>query len=180
MEDMKSNNNAREIGKVISINISKEKGVKKRPVKRAFIGAIGIEGDGHSGDWHRQVSILSYESIEEINKKGIIEVSPGDFAENITTKGINLKDLKIGDILVIENAKKKDNLEQTLKQSNVKSSENTKKVVLGVTQIGKECNNPCRIFYEMGSCIMPAEGVFCKVINTGKIGVGDKIYILSK
>jgi MOSC domain-containing protein YiiM len=172
--------NNRQSGKVVSINVSKEKGVKKEPVTEAFIGAIGIEGDGHSGDWHRQVSILSYESIEEINKKGIIEVSPGNFAENITTKGINLKDLRIGDILVIENAKKKDNLEQTLKQSNVKSSENAKKVVLEVTQIGKECHNPCRIFYEMGSCIMPAEGIFCKVINTGKIKVGDNIHILNK
>ncbi len=177
---MKNNNNAKEIGKVISVNISKEKGVKKKPVKEAFIGTIGIEGDGHSGDWHRQVSLLSFESMEAVNKKGVIKVSPGDFAENITTKGINLKDLKIGDILVIENAKKKDSLGQTLKQSNVKSSEDTKNVILEVTQIGKECSSPCRIFHEMGSCIMPVEGVFCKVINTGKIGVGDKIYILSK
>jgi MOSC domain-containing protein YiiM len=151
--------NNRQSGKVVSINVSKEKGVKKEPVTEAFIGVHGIAGDGHSGQWHRQISILSFESMEEINKKGIIEVSPGDFAENIATKGLNLKDLKIGDIIVFENAKK---------------------VVLEVTQIGKECHNPCRIFYEMGSCIMPAEGIFCKVINTGKIKVGDNIHILNK
>lgn len=167
-------------GEVVSINISKEKGVKKEPVKEVFIGVYGIEGDGHSGDWHRQVSLLSFESMEAVNKKGVIKVSPGDFAENITTKGISLKNLKIGNTMVIENAREKNNLRQTLKQSNVAGLNNTGKVVLEVTQIGKECNNPCRIFYKMGSCIMPVEGVFCKVINTGKIEVGDKIFILSK
>jgi len=163
-------------GKVVSINISKEKGVKKKPVKEAFIGTIGIEGDGHSGDWHRQVSLLSFESMEAVNKKGVIKVSPGDFAENITTEGINLKNLKTGDIIVFENDEERSNLKQT---SN-KSFENVKNVVLEITQIGKECRSPCRIFYEMGSCIMPVEGIFCKVIDTGKIKVGDKIYILNK
>lgn len=167
-----------ECGKLISINISKDKGVKKIPVKEAFIGIYGIDGDGHSGLWHRQVSLLAYESMEEINKKEVIKVSSGDFAENITTKDINLKDLKIGDNIVIESIKERDILKRTLKQPNIEELKAAKKVILQVTQIGKECHNPCRIFYEMGSCIMPQEGIFCKVISTGKIKVGDGIYIL--
>lgn len=169
-----------ECGEVMSINISKEKGVKKIPVKEAFIGIYGIEGDGHSGQWHRQVSFLAFESMEEINKKGVIKVLSGDFAENITTKNINLKDLKIGDDIVIESIKGRDNLKHTSEQPGIEELKVNKKVILEVTQIGKECHNPCRIFYEMGSCIMPQEGIFCKVINTGKIKTGDRIYVLSR
>ena len=150
-------------GKIASINISVQKGGKKKPVKEAFINELGIEGDGHSGEWHRQVSFLSYESIESFNQNGSINTSPGDFAENITTRGIDLIGLKVGDILAI-----------TDENSGVKGS---KKVILEVTQIGKECGSPCSIYYQVGSCIMPEEGLFCKVIKTGKIRVGDSIEV---
>ena len=150
-------------GKIASINISVQKGGKKKPVKEAFINELGIEGDGHSGEWHRQVSFLSYESIESFNQKGSISTSPGDFAENITTRGVDLIGLKVGDILAImdENPKAKG----------------SKKVILEVTQIGKECVAPCSIYYQVGSCIMPKEGLFCKVIKTGKIMVGNSIRV---
>lgn len=150
-------------GKIASINISVQKGEKKKPVKEAFINELGIKGDGHSGEWHRQVSFLSYESIESFNQKGSINTSPGDFAENITTRGIDLIGLKVGDILAI-----------TDENSEVKGS---KKVILEVTQIGKECVAPCSIYYQVGSCIMPKEGLFCKVIKTGKIKVGNSIRV---
>jgi len=140
-------------GKIISINVSKKKGGKKKPVREALVNRYGIEGDGHSGDWNRQVSLLSYESIEDIRNKGI-KTEPGDFAENITTSGINLNKLGIGDVLILGSGKG---------------------VKLEVTQIGKECPKPCRIYYLMGSCIMPEEGIFCRVIKTGKIKVGDKV-----
>lgn len=150
-------------GKIASINISVQKGEKKKPVKEAFINELGIKGDGHSGEWHRQVSFLSYESIESFNQKGSINTSPGDFAENITTRGIDLIGLKVGDILAI-----------TDENSEARGS---KKVILEVTQIGKECVAPCSIYYQVGSCIMPKEGLFCKVIKTGKIKVGNSIRV---
>lgn len=150
-------------GKIASINTSVQKGEKKKPVKEAFINELGIEGDGHSGEWHRQVSFLSYESIESFNQKESINTSPGDFAENITTRGIDLIGLKVGDILVITDENSK--------------AHNSKKVILEVTQIGKECVAPCSIYYQVGSCIMPKEGLFCKVIKTGKIKVGNSIRV---
>ena len=150
-------------GKIASINISLQKGEKKKPVKEAFINELGIKGDGHSGDWHRQVSFLSYESIESFNQKGSINTSPGDFAENITTRGVDLIGLKVGDILAIMD-----------ENSEARSS---KKVILEVTQIGKECITPCSIYYQVGSCIMPKEGLFCRVIKTGKIKVGNSIIV---
>lgn len=140
-------------GKIVSINISEKKGGKKKPVNEVSINEYGIEGDGHSGNWHRQVSLLSYDSIKDINSKGI-DASPGDFAENITTSGIDLKRLQIGDILIVGEEDR---------------------VMLEVTQIGKECPKPCSIYYLMGSCIMPQEGVFCRVLQPGKIKVGNKI-----
>ena len=150
-------------GKIASINISVQKGGKKKPVKEAFINELGIKGDGHSGEWHRQVSFLSYESIESFNQNGSINTSPGDFAENITTRGIDLIGLKVGDILAITDENPK-----------IRGS---KKVILEVTQIGKECVAPCSIYYQVGSCIMPKEGLFCRVIKTGKIKVGNSIRV---
>jgi len=150
-------------GKIASINISLQKGEKKKPVKEAFINELGIEGDGHSGEWHRQVSFLSCESIESFNQKGSINTNPGDFAENITTRGVDLIGLKVGDILAITDENPK-----------IRGS---KKVILEVTQIGKECVAPCSIYYQVGSCIMPKEGLFCRVIKTGKIKVGNSIRV---
>jgi cyclic pyranopterin phosphate synthase len=151
-------------GKIYSINISEQKGVKKNPVDNARISSEGIEGDGHRGDWHRQVSLLSLESILSFNSQFKVETKPGEFGENITTSGIDLKLLKIGDRLIIL----KPDADFTDKSS----------VILEVTQIGKECLTPCRIFYEVGRCIMPAEGIFFKVIKTGEIKPGDNIIFL--
>ncbi|MBC8386807.1 MAG: MOSC domain-containing protein [Actinobacteria bacterium] len=144
------------MGKIISININRNRGERKTPVKEALINRYGIKGDGHSGKGHRQISLLSYESIKDINKKGV-NTSPGDFAENITTEGIELKKLKIGEIIGIGD-----------------------KVILAVTQIGKECPKPCEIYYIAGYCIMPEEGIFCRVLKPGKIETGDSIFIQKK
>jgi len=150
-------------GKIESINTSAQKGVKKKPVLEAFINESGIEGDAHSGDWHRQVSFLSCESIESFNLKGSINTIPGDFGENITTRGVDLIGLKVGDAIII--------------RDETPEADGSKKVILEVTQIGKECVTPCSIYYRVGSCIMPKEGLFCKVLRTGKIRVGNSIEI---
>ena len=140
-------------GKIESINTSKDKGQKKTQVEEAYINKYGIEGDGHSGQWHRQISLLSSESIQYINTKGV-NAKPGDFAENLTISGVDLKKIKKGDILFIEGEDK---------------------IKLMVTQIGKECHKPCKIFYHLGYCIMPKEGIFCKVLIPGKIKTGDDV-----
>jgi len=123
-------------------------------VSDVIVNDQGIKGDGHSGDWHRQISLLSMESIAEVNNKGV-KADPGDFAENLTVSGMDMKGLKIGDRLEIRN-----------EDSNV---------VLEITQIGKECLHPCRIYYQMGSCIMPLEGIFSRIVEPGKISTGDTI-----
>ncbi len=142
-------------GKIESINISKDKGQKKTRVEEVYINEYGMEGDGHSGKWHRQISLVSRERIEQINTKGA-NAKPGDVAENLTISGIDLKKIKIGDILSIEGRDK---------------------IKLMVTQIGKECHNPCNIFHQVGYCIMPEEGIFCKVITPGRIKTGDNVYL---
>ena len=168
------------IGKVLSINISSRRGEKKVPIKEAIINKYGIEGDGHSGKRHRQVSILSYERIQEVNRGGL-NANPGDFAENLTTKGIDLKKLKIGDTIIIG---KKDNiadLSKIRKGNKLKGgiSEDFNypgnykdEVVLEVTQIGKKHLEPDRMQYLLG---LPKEGIFCRVLKPGKIKTGDNI-----
>lgn len=145
---------------VFSINISKSKGIPKQTVDNAvLIENFGIEGDAHSGDKIRQVSLLSWESFirqeacPKIQKKGI-KFKPGDFAENITTQGLNLANLKIGDKITINNT-----------------------VILEVSQIGKVCHNYCEIFKKTGACIMPKEGIFTRVVKGGKISIGEPIII---
>lgn len=139
---------------MLSINISSEKGQKKRPVERARITMEGIEGDAHAGKWHRQLSLLAEESIEKMRKKGL-QIGYGDFAENITTKGINLAELKVGQRLKIGN-----------------------EVVIEVTQVGKKCHDDCEIKKITGECVMPKEGIFARVIVDGTIRVGDSITIM--
>lgn len=130
---------------VVSVNISEEKGEMKKPAGRATLRAgHGMEGDAHAGDWHRQVSLLAMEDIEYMRGRGA-DVSPGDFAENITTRGVDLPSLPIGARLRIG------------------------EVVLEVTQIGKECHHGCAIFRQVGECVMPAKGIFAKVITGGTI-----------
>lgn len=143
-------------GKVVAINTSDKKGMRKKTIKEAAIKIdYGIEGDAHaSSEWHRQVSLLALESIKKMQAMGL-KVKPGDFAENITTKGINLPELPIGTKMKIG------------------------EVELEVSQIGKECHTRCAIYYQAGDCVMPKEGIFVKVIKGGKIKEGDIIRVES-
>ena len=143
-------------GRVVSINVSDKKGIRKKPVKEASIVAgYGIEGDAHaSADWHRQVSLLALESIRKMQAQGL-SVVPGDFAENITTEGIDLVSLPLGSKITLG-----DSIEAE------------------VSQIGKECHTRCAIFYQVGDCVMPREGIFTEVVEGGEVGVGDEIEVL--
>ena len=142
---------------IVSISKSKKKGTRKTIVKTAqLVKNHGLEGDAHAGDWHRQVSFLSSESIDQSRKAGL-DVTFGDFAENIATTGIDWKTIPIGT---------KFKLGET--------------AIVEITQIGKECVQKCAIYYQAGDCIMPREGVFAKVLEGGVIHTGDKIeYICS-
>jgi len=143
-------------GRIKAISVSKEKGTKKVNVPEAELRAdFGIIGDAHAGNWHRQVSLLAVESIDRMVAKGA-KVSPGDFAENITTEGLNLHELPVGSKL-------------KLGQS----------VELEITQFGKKCHSRCEIFEQMGDCIMPREGVFAKVTRAGAISVGGVIEVIN-
>ncbi|HET6515180.1 MAG TPA: MOSC domain-containing protein [Thermodesulfovibrionales bacterium] len=141
------------MGKIVSLNISDRKGVRKRPVRDVLLKAeYGIEGDAHaSSEWHRQVSLLAFESIEKMRNMGL-DVKPGDFAENITTIGIELTSLPLGTHLTIG-----DDIE------------------VEVSQIGKECHTRCAIYYQAGDCVMPKEGIFVRVIKGGRVKEGDEI-----
>jgi len=142
--------------KIVSIAVSKKKGTPKTPVEEAFLSRDhGLEGDAHAGPWHRQVSLLASESIEQAKAQGL-DVGFGDFAENIATVGVDWKTLPIG--------------------TRARLGE---KVVIEITQIGKECHNRCAIYYKAGDCIMPREGVFGRVLRGGVVRCGDSIVILS-
>ena len=140
--------------KIVSIATSKKKGIQKVTVEEAFLKKEhGLEGDAHAGTWHRQVSFLASEEINKARKKGL-EVTFGDFAENIATTGVDWKNIPVG--------------------SRVRLGQNA---LLEITQIGKECHNRCAIYYKAGDCIMPREGVFARVLEEGKIRCGDPISI---
>ncbi|MDO9537771.1 MAG: MOSC domain-containing protein [Thermoplasmata archaeon] len=140
-------------GTVVSINLSAAKGVKKMQVECAVITESGLEGDAHSGDWHRQISLLGIESIDLFREK-LATIAPGDFAENVTTRGIDWQDVKIGNRVSIGEA------------------------IVEVSQIGKECHHGCSIREKVGDCVMPKEGIFAKVITPGLVKVGDTIRVL--
>jgi len=143
------------MAKVISINISTEKGVIKIPIKRGFFKIdFGLEGDAHGGNWHRQVSLLGDESIDKLRGKINKELVPGVFAENITTQGITLYELPIGTKLSIG------------------------EVIMEVTQIGKECHKGCEIMKTTGECVMPREGIFAQVLEEGWIEPDDEISVI--
>ncbi len=143
--------------KVVSINISEKKGTIKKPVKEAIINSFGMENDAHSGNWHRQVSLLSSESVEKFSKEANRKINFGEFAENITTEGIDLSGVSLLDRFIIGD------------------------VILEVTQIGKSCHGSnCAIYREVGNCVMPKEGIFCRVISEGKVKLNDKITYLPK
>ena len=140
--------------KIISIATSKKKGTRKVTVEEAFIKKEhGLEGDAHAGTWHRQVSFLASEEIDKAREKGL-EVTFGDFAENIATTGIDWKNIPVG--------------------TRVRLGQ---EALVEITQIGKECHNRCAIYYKAGDCIMPREGVFARVLEEGKIRCGDQISI---
>jgi len=141
--------------KVIAVCISKNKGERKTQVDSVnLLPNHGIEGDGHAGDWHRQISLLALESIEKMQRLGL-SVAAGDFAENITTSGIDLPSLPIGTKLKIG------------------------ETVIEVTQIGKECHTRCAIYYQAGDCVMPKEGIFAKVLTGGVISPDAGIEVIS-
>ena len=140
-------------GKVLAVNISQKKGEKKNNIDCGlFLENLGLENDAHAeADIIRQVSLLAKESIDKIREKGL-DVNYGDFAENLTIEGINLPSLPIGTRLKVG-----------------------REVLLEVTQIGKVCHNRCNIFYTVGDCVMPREGIFAKVLTGGEIKVDDTI-----
>lgn len=144
-------------GRIYSINISKSKGTAKVPVKKAkLVENLGMENDAHAQEGVRQVSLLALESIKKQNQcpkiKKTKPLKPGDFAENITTEGLKLSGLNIGDRLVVG-----------------------KNIVLEISKIGKECHRYCQVYYKTGDCIMPREGIFAKVIKGGEIKTGDMV-----
>ncbi|MCY6369209.1 MOSC domain-containing protein [Clostridium ganghwense] len=142
------------MAKVVAVNISETKGVVKRPIEKGFFKKKhGLEGDAHAGDWHRQVSLLAQESIDKMKKMGV-ELSVGDFAENITTEGIVLYKLPVGTKLKIGETE------------------------MEVSQIGKKCHEGCEIKKKVGYCIMPKEGIFTIVLKEGYIKPGDEIEII--
>ncbi len=139
---------------VVSVNISKEKGERKTPVASVTISpGHGIASDAHAGPWHRQVSLLALESIRKMQALGL-EVGPGDFAENLTTEGVDLVSLPVGTRLRIGMT-----------------------VEFEVTQIGKECHDRCAIYYQAGDCVMPKEGIFARVVAGGEVRPGDLIHL---
>ncbi len=139
-------------GKVIAISISERKGTGKKNIGACeLIEGAGLKDDAHIGSGHRQVSLLAIESINKMKRKGL-DIGPGDFAENITTQGIDLVSLPVGVKLMIG-----------------------KKTIIEVSQIGKVCPRPCAIFNKIGYCIMPKEGIFAIVLKGGVVKVGDEI-----
>ena len=139
------------MGKVIAVNISEKRGTQKVNVHTAkLIENYGLEKDAHAGNWHRQVSLLSYEKIEEFKEKGA-PVQEGAFGENLIVRGFDFKTLPVGTRLKCND------------------------VILEITQIGKQCHNGCEIFQIMGECIMPKEGVFARVLHGGVISEGDEM-----
>lgn len=141
-------------GKIVAVCTSKNKGERKKNVDKAnLLVGMGLEGDAHAGFMHRQVSLLALESIEKMRQKGL-NVNPGDFAENLTTEGLDLPSLPVGTQLKIG------------------------EVLMEVSQIGKVCHNRCNIYYQAGDCVMPKEGIFAIVINGGRVATGDVLEVI--
>jgi molybdopterin adenylyltransferase len=142
---------------VHSVNISEKKGTIKQPVDKIILNRNGILGDAHAGLWNRQVSLLGIESIERFENENNRKVTEGEFAENLTVGGVELKEMNPLDTLFNEN------------------------VVLEITQIGKKCHGTnCSIFQEVGNCVMPTDGIFCRVLEGGVIQPGDVLYYVPK
>jgi MOSC domain-containing protein YiiM len=141
--------------RVIAVSTSATKGVKKDNVPEArVLENFGLEGDAHAGDWHRQVSLLAVESIDKMRQRGL-DLKPGDFAENLTTQGLDVPNLPVGTRVRIG-----------------------ADVVLEITQIGKACHHGCAIKQAVGDCVMPREGIFGRVLRGGLVHPNDIIEIL--
>ncbi len=140
------------MAEIIAVSISLNKGERKKNIGECLLlKGLGLEGDAHAGFEHRQISLLAAESINKMRDQGL-EVGPGDFAENLTTRGIDLVNLPVGTRLQVG-----------------------REAILRVTQIGKECHNRCAIYYQAGDCVMPREGIFAEVLLDGKVRVDDLI-----
>ena len=142
---------------IVSVNISDKKGEIKTPVPSCkLVAGYGLEGDAHAGDWHRQVSLLAQESVDIMTAMGAKGLCPGIFAENLTTRGIELHTLPVGTKLTAGPC------------------------LLEVTQIGKECHAHCAIFKQVGSCVMPTRGIFARVLVGGIVTGDDEIAVRAK
>ena len=140
---------------VTAVNISEKKGVRKHAVPYIDLRLRhGIVGDAHAGDWHRQISLLAEESVDTMRSLCPIPLDAGVFAENINTRGIDLKHLPVGTHLRVGETE------------------------LEVTQIGKQCHNHCEIKRTAGRCVMPTEGIFAIVVKEGRVQAGDEIEVL--
>lgn len=143
------------MGKVLAVCISNVRGVQKVPLEQAELRAdYGIVGDAHAGNWHRQVSILGKESVDRLQEKLSFVLKPGDFAENILTEGLCVYQLPVGTKLRLGTA------------------------LCQVTQIGKTCHNDCVIRQKAGDCVMPREGIFVRVLESGIVKPGDEISVI--
>ncbi|MEL7561813.1 MOSC domain-containing protein [Dehalogenimonas sp. 4OHTPN] len=144
------------MAKIVAVCTSKKKGTKKKDISHAFLEAdYGIQGDAHATKgWHRQISLLDNSSIDKMRAKGLA-LSPGDFAENLTTEGLELMTLPVGTRL-----------------------KTGRGVELEITQIGKECHHHCQIYRQVGMCVMPLEGVFARIVRGGEVKAGDTIEVV--
>ena len=141
------------MGKVMAICISEKKGTRKLNIGQCeLVENFGLKGDAHAGDWHRQVSLLSFDRVEAFRALGAA-VDDGAFGENLLVEGIDFKTLPVGTLLRCNDVR------------------------LEITQIGKQCHAHCAIYHQVGDCIMPREGVFAKVLKGGVITVGDEMYV---
>ena len=141
------------MGKVMAVCVSKRRGTQKTNIGRGeLIKNFGLKGDAHAGSWHRQISLLCYERVEEFRARGV-KVDDGAFGENLLVAGIDSKTLPVGTLLRCNG------------------------VLLEVTQIGKQCHSHCAIYQQVGDCIMPREGVFARVLKGGGISVGDDLVV---
>lgn len=144
-------------GEIIAVCTSPGKGGRKKDVGSGLlVEGFGLEGDGHGGDWHRQVSLLALESIDKMRAAGL-DVGPGDFAENLTTRGVDLCSLPVGTLLKVGET-----------------------ALLEITQIGKICHERCAIFYQAGDCVMPKEGIFARVLEGGGVARGDAVRVVDE
>ncbi len=140
-------------GRVVAVNVSAGKGERKKSQPGVkLVAEHGIEGDGHAGTGHRQVSLLAQESIDKMVALGL-KVGPGDFAENVTTSGLEVAKLPPGTVLELGEA------------------------LVEITQVGKECHSRCAIYYQAGDCVMPREGVFVRVLRGGRVAPGDTVRV---